>query len=302
VKKNRVEARKVVLALLIFIGAVLPAVESFALDVILAWEPNIESTLAGYFVCYKEGSAGDPDEFGSYDVRIRVPVNDPGDPDSLADPSRPAFEIPGLDESKKYYFTVFAYDEDNLAVSKGSQEVFVICGDGIPIAYRKKYDRSWGISSGDLQGFGFLYSSAERVIPTFGSRERIPAFAMMGYTPVGQQFNLLVEPPQSDVFRFAVPVTLILPVPSGYDSGELSIGLYESGWAVAWDGGSKTRRADWDWLAADPVYLSVNPVDPDGPSVVELVVNHLSGVQIVQIKGDSGGGGGGCFISALYGE
>jgi hypothetical protein len=294
-----------ILAALWFLQLILPISQSFALNVTLAWDPSEENELNGYFVCYKQGTAGDPGRLGTYDTIIKVPINDPGDPNCLADPSKPKFTISGLDGNLSYYFVVAAYGIQG--TSKGSHEVFILGSDGIPTEYNHDYDRAWGISSGDLRGFMFLYSSTETVFPTFGSSQTIPAFSVHGYDSVGPRLNLLVEPPEAEGFTFRVPVTLLIPAPDGYDAEELSIGLFESEWTLVWDGESKTQKAGWDWLATEPLYHLTNPFSLSGPPLIELVVNHFTGIQAAVTSSGSGttaggGGGGGCFISALAGK
>jgi len=299
-KKQGLESFFIVL-LLCFMRFALVIPESFAIDVTLTWDPS-EDAMDGYFLCYKEGSSGDPDNLGTYDTIIKVPINDPHDPNSLADPSKPELRIPGLDETKTYYFVVAAYDVEGYG--KGSREVFVLGLDGIPAEYKKDYDRGWGISCGDLEGFTILYSSAEKGVPTFGSSQEVPAFSIAGYGPVGPQLYFSVQPSPASGFIFGIPVTLLIPVPDGYDARKLSIGLYESTWALVWDGESYSQKGGWDWLAAPPVHRSTNPFDPLGSSVIELAVRHFSGIQLAQQTGSGaagreGGGGGGCFISTI---
>jgi hypothetical protein len=69
-----------------------------AYDVVLAWEPNAESDLAGYKIYGSEGSSGPP-----YDLIDTYSLND-------IDPDNPAGQISDLENSSEYYFVVSAYD------------------------------------------------------------------------------------------------------------------------------------------------------------------------------------------------
>jgi hypothetical protein len=278
----------------------------FARDVTLAWEPTDDPSVDGYLVYYREGDPGEPDELDTYEVITRVPIYDPADPNSLTDPNRPQFNVIGLNETKSYYFVVAAYDAENLRISKGSREIFILGPGGIPTEFGNEYDRCWGVSKGDLEGFAVLYSSVETAVPTFGSPQELPAFGLNGFHTVGLPLNLSVEPHQKQGFVFIVPVTLFIPVPDGYGSENLSVGLYESTWTLAWDGESGSQKGGWDWLDAPPLYRSVHSLDSLSGQVLELKVSHFSGIQLVRPAVDSGSprggeGGGGCFVSTLLG-
>ena len=69
-----------------------------AYDVVIAWDPNAESDLAGYKIYGSEGSPGPP-----YDLLDTYSLDD-------IDPDNPACQISDLDDSLKYYFVVSAYD------------------------------------------------------------------------------------------------------------------------------------------------------------------------------------------------
>jgi hypothetical protein len=274
--------------------------ESFAIDVTLKWDPSVDG-VDGYFLCYRQESAGDPGNLGTYETIIKVPINEAHDPSNLADPSRPEFRIEGLDETKTYYFVVAAYDQKGY--STGSREVYVLGLNGIPERYRKDYDRGWGVSNGDLEGFTILYSSVEKGVPTFGPSQDMVVFSIADYKPVGPKLNFSVEPFQAPGFSFCIPVTLLIPVPDGYDGRRLSIGLYESGWTLVWDGESNSQTGGWDWLVTAPVHQVNNPFFPLGPSTIEIVVRHFSEIQLADIARGSvaseEGGGGGCFVMAV---
>ena len=69
-----------------------------AYDVVLAWDPNAESDLAGYKIYGSEGSPGPP-----YDLIDTYSLDD-------IDPDNPASQISDLDDDLEYYFVVCAYD------------------------------------------------------------------------------------------------------------------------------------------------------------------------------------------------
>ena len=66
--------------------------------VIISWDPNAESDLAGYNIYGSEGSPGPP-----YDLLDTYSLDD-------IDPDNPACQISDLDDSLEYYFVVSAYD------------------------------------------------------------------------------------------------------------------------------------------------------------------------------------------------
>jgi hypothetical protein len=69
-----------------------------AYDVVLAWDPNAESDLAGYKIYGSKGSPGPP-----YNL---IDTHSLDDIDSV----NPAGQITDLDDSSEYYFVVTAYD------------------------------------------------------------------------------------------------------------------------------------------------------------------------------------------------
>jgi hypothetical protein len=67
-------------------------------DVVIAWDPNAESDLAGYKIYVSEGFPGPP-----YDLIDILSLDD-------IDPDNPACRISDLDDSSEYYFVVSAYN------------------------------------------------------------------------------------------------------------------------------------------------------------------------------------------------
>jgi hypothetical protein len=88
-------------AIAIFIITVLfscVTVTANAYNVVLAWDQNAESDLAGYKIYGNEGSPGPP-----YDLIDTYSLDD-------IDPDNPACRISELEDSSEYYFVVSAYD------------------------------------------------------------------------------------------------------------------------------------------------------------------------------------------------
>jgi hypothetical protein len=74
------------------------AAKTNAYDVVIAWDPNAESDLAGYTIYGSEGSPGPP-----YDLIDTYSLDD-------LDPDNPACQISDLDDNSEYYFVISAYD------------------------------------------------------------------------------------------------------------------------------------------------------------------------------------------------
>jgi hypothetical protein len=74
---------------------------SLAWDVIIAWDPNHETDLAGYAVYYAQNSPGPP-----YDFVGDLPIS------AIADPDHPSTSITNLEKNTNYYFALTAYDTD----------------------------------------------------------------------------------------------------------------------------------------------------------------------------------------------
>jgi hypothetical protein len=86
-----------------------------AYDVVLGWDPNAESDLAGYKIYGSKGSPGPP-----YNL---IDTHSLDDIDSV----NPAGQITDLDDSSEYYFVVTAYDLEGNE-SDYSNEVCVAAG------------------------------------------------------------------------------------------------------------------------------------------------------------------------------
>ena len=113
-----------------------------AYDVVLAWDPNAESDLAGYNIYVSEGSPGPP-----YDLIDTYSLDD-------IDPDNPAGQISDLDDSAEYYFVVSAYDLEGFE-SDYSNEVCVTGGIAC-VADTDSADRATGSGGGG----GCLISAA----------------------------------------------------------------------------------------------------------------------------------------------
>ena len=102
-KRNRLTTSYILkIAVLVLASVVFLHPSSLAFHLTLEWDPNVDEDLAGYIVYYGTASRN-----YSYDVDI-------GDQTSVT--------ISGLDEGKRYYFAVTAYDEEGNE-SRYSKEV-----------------------------------------------------------------------------------------------------------------------------------------------------------------------------------
>jgi hypothetical protein len=130
-----------IIAVLFFIMAA----TANAYDVVLAWDPNAESDLAGYKLYGSEGSPGPP-----YDLIDTYSLDD-------IDPDNPAGQISDLDDNSEYYVVVTAYDLEGNE-SDYSNEVCV--AGGIACAADSSGGDGDGGSGGSGGGGGCLISAA----------------------------------------------------------------------------------------------------------------------------------------------
>ena len=89
------------------------ATSSFSGELTLAWDPNCNDNpnLIGYNLYYKADSsvADNPDNANL----IFIPLTEPG-----FDPDQPSYQVTGLSENVRYYFTVAAmYNDEESAMS-----------------------------------------------------------------------------------------------------------------------------------------------------------------------------------------
>jgi uncharacterized membrane protein YgcG len=126
-------------AALVFAAIVFIHPSSLAFQLTLEWDPNVDQDLAGYIVYYGTGSHN-----YKYDVDV-------GEETSVT--------ISGLDDRKKYYFAVTAYDEE------GNES-----GYSAEIAYPNSGSSGGSGASGASGGGGgggcFISSAAEGRWPT----------------------------------------------------------------------------------------------------------------------------------------
>jgi hypothetical protein len=89
------------------------AVNCLAGERTLAWDPNCNDypNLIGYNLYYKAGSSVSENPDGAN--LIYIPLTEPG-----FDPDQPSYQVTGLLENVRYYFTVTAlYNDDESAMS-----------------------------------------------------------------------------------------------------------------------------------------------------------------------------------------
>jgi hypothetical protein len=105
----------------------------YGADYTLAWDANSESNLAGYYVYYKtDPNSVDYDGAGAAqgDSPVKVPINDPDDPNYMNPNQDPKFTITGLSNSAVYYFAVTAYNDSDMESSYSNE----VCSDTVPPA------------------------------------------------------------------------------------------------------------------------------------------------------------------------
>ena len=97
----------------------------YAVDVTIAWSPNIESDVEGYKLYYKTGFNGPPyNGVGATEGDAPITIWT----DELYNPEQPEFTIHGLNENETYHFVLTAYDIDGYE-SAYSDEVSFNSGD-----------------------------------------------------------------------------------------------------------------------------------------------------------------------------
>ncbi len=95
----------VIIVSLISLFSLIPS--SFSAEVMLEWDPNTESDLAGYKMYYKTGSSGTPYNgtgIDQGDSGINIPL------ENLATPDNPSFSLTGLQDNEFYYLVLTAVD------------------------------------------------------------------------------------------------------------------------------------------------------------------------------------------------
>lgn len=113
---------------------------SFAKDIKLSWDANIEPDVAGYNIYYKSGNPGDPNDLSSYDgtglnrqgETITVsPINVTLVNDENPDIGTVEITLEGINELLAYCFVVTAIDTDGLE-SSASNEVSTLADTSPP--------------------------------------------------------------------------------------------------------------------------------------------------------------------------
>ena len=99
-----------------------------AKTVTLRWDANRESDLAGYYIHYKT----DPDRpyyngtgADQGNSPIKVPIDEPNHRNYIDPNDAPEFTLTGLDDDLNYYFTLTAYNSEDLT-SDFSNEVAIV--------------------------------------------------------------------------------------------------------------------------------------------------------------------------------
>jgi PKD repeat protein len=109
-----------------------------AVDITLAWDANIESDLAGYFIYYRTNFMGLPDGgTGAQegDSPILIPL------EALTDPNYPEYTIHGLTDTDTYFLVATAYNAEDYE-SGYSNEVYQLCSNPFPPAVNAEFTAS----------------------------------------------------------------------------------------------------------------------------------------------------------------
>lgn len=107
-------------------------------DITLAWDANIESDLAGYFIYYRTDFMGPPDggtgaQEGDSPILILL--------EALTDPDYPEYTIHGLTDTDTYFLVATAYDTEDYE-SGYSNEVYQLCSNPSPPAVNAEFTAS----------------------------------------------------------------------------------------------------------------------------------------------------------------
>ena len=278
---------------------------TYAMNVSLQWSPVGGSNLAGYRVYYdtKPGPPYSPCEAdcgARYSIDGGETWHDLGSAQPISvSPNINGIKLGGLADAGGYFFAVTAFNSDGTE-SDYSREVSVFASQSVSLPY----DKGWGITRGELEGFALFYNSLSDpgMTPTLDSSREIPSADIAGFQGIGSPLGLQ---PSGKIFN--TPVRVLIPCQGQSVQDALGIGMYEEGkgWSLVWNNsegivGSETL----DWLAGAPGYLGRGV--SEGAMMIQIAVNHFSGVQLVApvadlaVSGDNGGGsGGGCFVSAI---
>ena len=271
------------LSLFLIFVIVVPA---YAANVTLGWDANKEPDIDHYMVYW-----GTSPGFYSNDSG---PI--PKDVTS--------YKITGLSSSKTNYFAVTAVNDEGYESAIG-REVFLLG----TLDLDPQYDKGWGISKGDLEGFKIMFESSDP-FPALTSSSEIPLLNKSGVKDVGKPLNLETYPTG---VTFDTPVKVFIPCPGYSDVSGLDIYYYDDvkmDWYLANDASDpQTVQPDAEGWMVPGSRVNHNHLDDpvSDTSTIEIQVYHFSGMQAASSSGSSssssrsssggGGGGGGCFVA-----
>jgi len=247
---------------------------AYGANVTLAWEPNTKPNLDHYVVYWGTWS-------GSYaDNSDDIPKD------------TTSYKITGLATSETNYFAVTAVDDEGNESAIG-REVFLLGTHDLD----PQYDKGWGISKGDLEGFKIMFESSDPT-PLLAYSSDIPALNEPGVSGVGQPLNLETYPTG---VTFNTPVKVFIPCPDYANVSGLDIYYYDDVrmyWYLANDAKDPgTVQPDAvGWMVPGSRVNHNN----GNPSSIEIQVYHFSGMQAASSSSSSSvsrSGGGGCFIA-----
>lgn len=262
------------------------AVPAYGANVTLGWDANTEPDIDHYVVywgtspgIYSNNSGPIPSDITSY-------------------------KITGLASSKTNYFAVTAVNDEGYESAIG-REVFLLGTLDLDPAY----DKGWGISRGDLEGFKIMFESSDP-FPALISSSEIPWLNKSGVKGVGAPLNLETYPLG---VTFNTPVKVFIPCPGYSNVSNLDIYYYDDvkmDWYLANDANNpQTVQPDAeDWMVPGSRVNHNHLNDPlSDTSTIEIQVYHFSGMQAADSSNSSststgssgGGGGGGCFVATI---
>ena len=188
------------LSLLSLISILCTIIPAYGANVTLQWDANTEPNLDHYVVYWGTWSGSYSDNSG----------NIPNDTTS--------YKITGLAASETNYFAVTAVDDqgDESAIGR---EVFLLG----TLDLDPQYDKGWGISKGDLDGFKIMFESSDPT-PTLTASSEIPALNEPGVNGVGQPLHLETLPLGA---TFYTPVKVFIPCPGYANVSGLDIYYYD---------------------------------------------------------------------------
>jgi uncharacterized membrane protein YgcG len=270
--------------LLSFLSILLFVLPAYGANVTLGWDASSEPNLDHYVVYW--GTA--PGSYSNNSGPIAGDIT--------------SYKVTGLSAANTYYFAVTAVNDAGYE-SGIEREIFLLGTQDLD----PPYDKGWGISRGDLEGFKIMFESSDP-FPALTSWTVIPLLKKSEVKGVGKPLNLETYP---SGMTFNTPVKVFIPCPTYSSVNSLDIYYYDDvrmDWYLANDADDPhTVQPDAvGWMVPGS---RVNHNNGD-PSTIQIQVYHFSGIQAASSSSSSssstsgssgssggGGGGGGCFVA-----